>query len=366
MWADGVLRKVSGWMRIPDDTTLGRMLKALRPSDINDLETLNHTLRGRVWKMAGRAGLLPASLRQAMTVDLDSTVKTVFGSQAGAKKGYNPHKRGALSYHPLLAFCAQTKEILQGWFRSGDAYTSNGTVEFNQQLLAHLPQRIRVFFRADSGFFDGKTFDLWEERGHGYLVKVKMKGLVGLLSSKTWSAVQRQPGWEQCEFLYACHEWKKARRFVAVRKRVEPTGKRAQLSLGLGDEGTYEYSCDVTTEDFSPWQAHKTYGHRATCETWIDEAKNQMGLAHIKTDTFLANAALFRCAIVAYNTARWMALCSANSVLRTWEIQTIRAFLIRVAGKLLTGGNQLHVKTPESPLYPAQWEAWLGVGLGAA
>jgi hypothetical protein len=366
VWADGVLRKVSGWMRVPDATTLGRILKALRPSDINDLETLNHGMRGRVWKMALRAGLLPAWLRVAMTIDLDSTVKTVFGSQEGAKKGYNPHKRGALSYHPLLAFCAQTKEILQGWFRSGDAYTSNGTVEFTKQLLAHLPHRIRIFFRADSGFFDGKTFDLWEERGHGYLVKVKMKGLVGLLSTKVWSSVAGQPGWEYCEFQYACHGWQKSRRFVAVRNRVEPKGKKAQLSLELGDEATYEYFCYVTTEDLTPWQAHKTYGQRATSETWIDEAKNQMGLAHIKTDTFLANAALFQCAIVAYNTARWMALCSGNSVLRTWEIQTIRTFLIRVAGKLLTGGNQLQVKTPESPLYLAQWDAWVAVGMGVS
>ncbi len=55
----------------------------------------------------------------------------------------------------------------------------------------------------------------------------------------------------------------------------------------------------MTSEAFTPWQAHQTYGERATCETWIEEAKNQMGLAHLKTDTFLANAALFQCAILA-------------------------------------------------------------------
>jgi hypothetical protein len=42
-------------------------------------------------------------------------VKTVFGFQEGAAKGYNPFKRGALSYNPQVAFCSETKEILQAW-----------------------------------------------------------------------------------------------------------------------------------------------------------------------------------------------------------------------------------------------------------
>ena len=37
-------------------------------------------------------------------IDVDSTVKTVFGFQEGAAKGYNPFKRGALSYNPQVAF----------------------------------------------------------------------------------------------------------------------------------------------------------------------------------------------------------------------------------------------------------------------
>jgi len=37
------------------------------------------------------------------------------------------------------------------------------------------------------------------------------------------------------------------------------------------------------TDELAPWQAHKQYGQRATSETWIEEAKNQSALAHIKT-----------------------------------------------------------------------------------
>ena len=41
-------------------------------------------------------------------------------------------------------------------------------------------------------------------------------------------------------------------------------------------------------------------------------------MAHIKTADFWANSALFQAAILAYNTLRWMALCSGNKILQRW------------------------------------------------
>ena len=79
------------------------------------------------------------------------------------------------------------------------------------------------------------------------------------------------------------------------------------------------------------------YGQKATDETWIEESKNQTSPAHIKTADFWANSALFQAAILAYNTLRWMVLCSGNKILQRWEAATIRNFLIRMAGKWTTG-----------------------------
>ena len=38
-----------------------------------------------------------------------------------------------------------------------------------RQLLAHLPNRTRILFRGDSGFFVGDLPDFLDEGGHGYL-----------------------------------------------------------------------------------------------------------------------------------------------------------------------------------------------------
>jgi hypothetical protein len=48
---------------------------------------------------------------------------TRYGNQEGAKKGYNPKKRGRNSHHPLIAFVAEVRMAVNFWLRSGNAYT---------------------------------------------------------------------------------------------------------------------------------------------------------------------------------------------------------------------------------------------------
>ena len=362
VWSDSVLRKIAGWTKVPVDTTIGRLFKEVTEKQISQFESLNHRLRGQIWRMANRAGVSKVGLNRVQWVDIDSTVDSVCGTQEGAAKGYNPKKKGALSYHPQLAFLAGSKEILQAWFRTGSAYTSNGVVEFVKQLLAHLPNRMRIIVRADSGYFVGALLDLLDAYGHGYLIKVKLKNLVSLLTQQQWTAIAGQPDWEQCTFDYRCGEWKVTRRFVAVRQRLP---KKESPQLDLLETTEYDYFCYVTTEALTPWQTHKKYGERATCETWIEESKGQMGMGKIRTASFLANAALFHSAVLAYNTLRWMAIMSGSQTLRQWEPETIRTYLVRVAGKLLTGNGQLTVKTPDNHLYPKVWDDWVAVGLGS-
>jgi hypothetical protein len=361
VWSDGVLRRLAGWVAIPDNSTLGRLFRTFRERQVCQLETLNHRLRGKFWRKALRSGVSTIAVRPCRVIDVDSTEKTAYGNQQGVKKGYNPFRKGKASFHPILAFCAETKEILQGWLRSGDAYTSNGIVEFSKQLLAHLPKSQTILFRGDSGFFNGKLFELLDRFGHGYLVKVKLKGLKELLFAQTWEAIPGKSGWEQCIFWHQCTNWTRARRFVAVRQERQRENKTGNGELFEVKE--YDFFCYVTTEDLTCWQTHKSYGKRATCETWIEESKNQMALGHIKMDDFWGSSAIFQCSILAYNTVRWMALCSGDRQLCRWEPSTIRTFLIRVAGKLRTGSNQLWLNTPVNHLHPKQWDAWVTVAL---
>ncbi len=345
-----VIQKIAGWLSVPDETTLGRLFKSIKDRHVSQMETLVHSIRKKVWK---QASVITSS---NLWIDVDSSVKTVYGKQEGAEKGFNQHKKGALSYHPLLAFATHTKEILQGWLRSGSAYTSNGVLEFMKQLLAQLDSNQRIIFRGDSGFFVGGLMDHLDSLGHGYLIKVKMRNLVNLLIQQAWEPIPGKPGWESCQFWHCASGWNVSRLLVAVRREKS---REASLLSAIVDKVDYDFFCYATTENLTPWETHKKYGQRATSETWIEEAKSQSGLAHMKTNDFLANSALFQSAILAYNTLRWMALMSNNKELQQWEPMTIRIHLICVAGKLMTGSNQNKVVLPKHHLYSTAWDDWL-------
>jgi hypothetical protein len=62
-------------------------------------------------------------------LNLDSTVLTRYGKQEGARKGYNPKKRGRRSHHPLLAFVS-AGYVVNLWNRSGDTSSGQGCVSF--------------------------------------------------------------------------------------------------------------------------------------------------------------------------------------------------------------------------------------------
>ena len=106
----------------------------------------------------------------SLTLDVDSEVETVYGNQEGAAKGFNPHKKGAKSYHPLIGFISDLKLVVNSWFRTGSAYTSNGICEFIKQtaslLLGLISDDHLVAVLKDSGVLILETMasvDLPEE-----------------------------------------------------------------------------------------------------------------------------------------------------------------------------------------------------------
>ena len=144
----------------------------------------------------------------SITLDADSTVKSVCGNQEGAAKGFNTTKKGGKSYHPLLVFVSQMKLLYHTWFRTGLACTGSGISDFLKEVKTSLPETIdKVFFRVDSGFFSGELFDLLESYGWDYLVKGKLKNLEKLLESKTWKPINGKKDIDIFEFTYKAHGW---------------------------------------------------------------------------------------------------------------------------------------------------------------
>jgi len=75
VWNDRVLCLAVGWLRIPDETTFGRILRTFRQRNINEMETLNHRIRAGIWRSALRFGSSVVGVLPRIVIDVDSTVK---------------------------------------------------------------------------------------------------------------------------------------------------------------------------------------------------------------------------------------------------------------------------------------------------
>jgi len=278
---------------------------------------------------------------ESITLDADSTVKSVCGHQQGAEKGYNTTKKGAKSYHPLLVFVSEMKLLYHTWFRSGSAYTANGIVDFLKEVKASLPGNLqKVFFRADSGFFSGELFDSLESYFWDYLVKVKLKNLEDLLKVQDWSDVEGVKDVSICEFSYRAKSWQHSRTLKAMRSVKE----YVEISY-LGEKKivpVYQYVCYISSYDMNAMELHDLYKQRSTSETWIEQVKGHVMAGSTLTNDFWANDILWQLSVFAYNISVMMRQ-KKNRFIKQ-EHRSFIEWFIAVPAKITRSGHQAELK----------------------
>jgi len=341
---DGLVKVLLKLDKAINENAISTALKNLGESGARKLQML---------LMSKNARWLSESGLESITLDADSTVKSVCGHQEGAEKGYNTTKKGAKSYHPLLVFVSEMKLLYHTWFRTGSAYTANGIVDFLKEVKGSLPGSIKkVFFRADSGFFSGALFDLLESYGWDYLVKVKLKNLEKLLESQTWIELIGNKNVAVCSFSYKANGWKKPRVLRAMR-----TVKEYVRVTYLGQEEilpVYQYVCYISGYEMEADQLHELYKQRSTSETWIEQVKGHVMAGETLTDDFWANDILWQLSVFAYNISVMMR--QKKNKFKQQEHRTFIDWFISVPAKITRSGHQMELKLYEHHFYKADWK----------
>lgn len=358
-----VLGTLSGMDRLIkiENFTLDPLVQhILALKDKIDIDTIRYHIKKFSMKknteLSDISGILSAKVHKTLQtikdiLDLDSSVKTVYGKQEGARKGFNSKNKGKRSYHPQFAFLNSTKECLLAWLRPGDTHSANNGAEFLKQALSMIPKGITsLLVRADRGYFDGKLINVIESYLNvRYLIKVKMRNLNNLLKKQDWDKIPGMPGWEMTEFYYKAKDWDVERRFAAVRKF-----KGMLETDSLFPVRDYSYFCYVTNIEESPLYLHRLYGDRGEGENWIEAVKNQLYAATILTKGFWANEALFLLSVLAYNISVWMRRLTDKKAWRQ-EPLSFRLWFIQLAGKFTSSGRIRYLKMYSSYYYKSWW-----------
>jgi hypothetical protein len=253
------------------------------------------------------------------TMDCDSSVMTRYGSQEGAKKGYNPQKRGRASHHPIMAFISDVKMVANFWLRSGNTSSSEGFVAFLEDTFQKLKNKTIGLLRLDSGFYCKEVLDYIEQREKpiNYIVAVKFYEPVQrmIASEQKWLPVD--DGIEISESLYQSPAWEKPRRVVMVRQRIKQRPKAAGRTLKLFKDEEfyrqYRYSAYVTNITLPAVEIWRLYRARGDAENRIKELKYDFGFDSFNLNNFYATEAALTMAMLAYNLMSLFRLFILNS-----------------------------------------------------
>jgi len=336
---DGLVKSLLKLDKAINDNAISAALKNLGQVGARKLQTVLLSKNSRWLRESGL---------ESITLDVDSTVKSVCGNQEGAEKGFNTKKKGAKSYHPLLVFVSEMKLLYHTWFRTGSAYTANGIVDFLKEVKASLPKNIReVFFRADSGFFSGEFFDLLESYNWNYLVKVKLKNLENLLQSQTWVELIGKNDVAICESSYKAKGWNKPRMLKAMRTVKE----YVQVSYLEQEQivPVYQYVCYISSYDMDAVGFHELYKQRSTSETWIEQVKGHTMAGSTLTDDFWANDILWQLSVLTYNISVMMR--QKKNKFKKQEHRSFIDWFIAVPAKITISGHQIEIKMYENHFY---------------
>jgi hypothetical protein len=323
-------------LRLPPQCTFWRFLASLHLGVAKQLLSVQRQMRERVWQ-AAHVGLT------AVTLDTDTTVHTLFGSQMGGRKGYNPKNKGKKSYQPILTFLAETREYISGELHNGDRPSGPEIARHLKSVFGVLPAQVKtIFARADSGFYCWDAVTAYEDRGVQFIISVrKTARLVEELKAAVWKPSPRTDADGQCDFSYQPEGWGKAYRLIALRykKKPKPAAADQPEQYQLFDTPEYTYRVFVTNMkralDLLVW----FYDQRAGAENLIKEANNDAGLAAYPSGRWLMNCNHFQLAMLAYNLNCWLMLFNreeeaATATLKHTTLATARLRFLFLAAKI--------------------------------
>lgn len=278
---------------------------------------------------------------QEITLDLDSTVITRFGSQQGSAKGYNPLKRGRNSHHPLIAFISQTRTVANAWLRPGNTADSSSCQEFLLETLSHALVKQKVgLLRADSGFYTQDILTHLEQKKINYVIATKFFSNIKRMVYGLDDWIEICPG-IQVNQMHFAHEGGKTRRYIIVRKEIKLRPKSGGRQLF--DDPYYRFSCYVSNLDLPLDQIWNMYNARADCENRIKELKQDFGLDNFCMQDFWATEASFRFIMVAYNIMSLFRFFALQSNKRA-TLRTLKSYCFALGAWTANHGNRKMLK----------------------
>jgi hypothetical protein len=342
---DGVNPGLLGMSKIVSEDSLRRGLLKIEEDE------------GVVWLQNHLNKCYAPILSVPWILDVDTTVKVLYGKQEGAVVGYNPKKPGRPSHTYHTYSIANLRLILDVEVQPGNQMAASYAAPDLWSLLDHIPRgHWPQFIRGDCAFGSDGVMQSAEEKGVPYLFKLKLtknvKRLIEkLMLNQDWSTAGQ--GWEGQEASLQLMGWNKSRRVIVLRKQVpkdviaiyeNPETNQMELDFGEvnGKMRIYEYAVLVTSLPDEVLTLAQHYRDRADSENVFDELKNQWGWGGFTTQDIKRCRLTARSVGLIYNW--WNLFVRLAAPGKYLEAITSRPLLLHAVGKQTSHAGQTHIK----------------------
>ena len=355
---DEVAPQILGMNKIISDESLRRALAHLAPnqprycSDEERAARSAQLAKSTAWMDTALSESSREALSTPWILDVDTTVKLLYGHQAGAEIGYNPTKPGRPSHTLHTYWIGHLRLVLDVEVQGGTASAGKYSRPRLRLLLERLaPEERPVLVRGDIAFGNEGMMAEMEEMGQHYLFKLKQTAGVKRLIERLWRRGDWQgvgQGLDAVEAELQLAGWTRARRVVVLRRRVksslvaDASHENPQPELQFLDHSEaaklWEYAVLVSNADYSIQAIGQLYRDRADCENGFDELKNQWGWGGYTTQDLERCNLSARAVALIYNWWSWyVRLAHPKTRL---EAITSRPMLLAGVGRLTEHAGQ--------------------------
>jgi hypothetical protein len=336
---DPALATIMDMKRVRGEDALPRLAQEMSVAQMRD------------WLQPPQSELYSA-LPERFIADWDSTVNTRYGRQEDAALGYNPHKRGRKSHHPLLCVAARTRLCLHLEWRPGDSVSATAWTPAMETLWRHPTIRQRLWLnRGDAGFGQEAILAWHEAPGEPrpqYLFKLRLTPNVRRAIAKVpwpqWTGAPTLGCQQIAQTTVQLHGWSRARRVVIVRT-LKPRNPSPQDEFwATPEDDVAVYVTNLEPDEATPEQLALLYAQRADTENVFDELKNQWGFRGYCSQRAVVTELAARLVLLTYNLwslfTRLLGLTPGHHA----EAVTSRRDFLFLAAQVVQSGRQRVVK----------------------
>ena len=240
--------------------------------------------------------------------------------------------------------------MLMSRLREGRANTARGAAHFLRETVGrvrHAGAKGQLTVRADSGFYTHAVVAVCRRTKVRFSITIRqrasLRNLIEAIPEADWTPI---PYWmdgaaDVAETTYVPFRTEPGAAPVRlIVRRVKPT-PGSQLALFA----SYSYHGFITDRDGDTLELEAGHRRHAKVENAIRDLKYGVGLNHLPSGRFAANAAWLAVQALAHNLARWAARIGLGEQLVTTK--TLRRRFFSLAGRLTRSARRLTLHLPK-------------------